>query len=601
MIHIQDWVHRLEEGGGLRLLRPVLLGLVLLGIVVSYNLRGFHDLSNPEAMDAAQVARNVAQHRGFSTLFIRPFSVYLLQHAAEDRLGPTPAGDTTDRAQVRGLHPDLANPPLYPLLLAGWMKITPADYAVHPGRSIWNRGGSFWVYPPDFFLSLFNQALLFLAAGLVFRLARRLFDAPVAWTSAALFLGTDLFWRFAISGLPTLLLIVIFLLLVGCLASLETGARDNASFGRLAALAAATGLLAGLGALTRYSFLCLVPPVLAFVVLCVPRQRSLLCAIVLLVGGAVITPWLWRNYHLSHTLFGTAGFAPIEMTPQFVEFRLQRSLKPVISSWDGYQVWFKTLKNTRALLQDELPRLGGNWVIAFFFAGLMIRFNNPKLNRLRWFVAGCLPLLVFSQAMGRTQISEASPVLNGENLLILVMPLIIIFGVAVFYVLMDQMVLQHPAFRVMLIGVFCTVTCLPMILTFFADRTMAPAYPPYYPPTIQGVANWMHEDELMMSDIPWAVAWYGKRQCIWTTLNTQEDFFAVYDYIKPVRALYLTPETLDSRFLSQWVRASEHSWGTFILETVNRQQIPANFPLRQAPSGFLPEQFFLTDRERWKQ
>ena len=104
----------------------------------------------------------------------------------------------------------------------------------------------------------------------------------------------------------------------------------------------------------------------------------------------------------------------------------------------------------------------------------------------------------------------------------------------------------------------------------------------------------------MMSDIPWAVAWYGKRQCIWTTLNTQEDFFAVYDYIKPVRALYLTPETLDSRFLSQWVRASEHSWGTFILETVNRQQIPANFPLRQAPSGFLPEQFFLTDRERWK-
>jgi len=110
----------------------------------------------------------------------------------------------------------------------------------------------------------------------------------------------------------------------------------------------------------------------------------------------------------------------------------------------------------------------------------------------------------------------------------------------------------------------------------------------------------MGESELMMSDIPWAVAWYGKRQCIWLTLNTQSEFFKVNDYLKPVRALYLTPQTMDNRFLSQWVRAGEHSWGSFIIASTLSREIPRDFPLRKAPTGFLPEQLFLTDWERWR-
>jgi hypothetical protein len=110
----------------------------------------------------------------------------------------------------------------------------------------------------------------------------------------------------------------------------------------------------------------------------------------------------------------------------------------------------------------------------------------------------------------------------------------------------------------------------------------------------------MKDNELMMSDIPWAVAWYGNRQCVWTTLNAQQDFFAINDYLKPIRALYLTPETMDSRFLSEWVRAGEHSWGTFVFGIMATQTTPPSFPLRKMPTGFLPEQLFLTDWDRWK-
>ena len=105
-----------------------------------------------------------------------------------------------------------------------------------------------------------------------------------------------------------------------------------------------------------------------------------------------------------------------------------------------------------------------------------------------------------------------------------------------------------------------------MIFALLPPRVSPLAYPPYFPPEIQRTAGWMKEDELMMSDVPWAVAWYGRHQCVWFTLNAQDEFFALSDNLKTVQALYLTPETMDGRFLSDWMRANERGWGNFIIQ-----------------------------------
>ena len=89
---------------------------------------------------------------------------------------------------------DIANPPLYPVALAGLMKVLPFHYAVDLAATV--PGGT----EPDFLISLFNQFLFFVIIALTFLLARRLFDSGVAWLSAALLLGTELFWRFSMSG-----------------------------------------------------------------------------------------------------------------------------------------------------------------------------------------------------------------------------------------------------------------------------------------------------------------------------------------------------------------------------------------------------------------
>ena len=82
--------------------------------------------------------------------------------------------------------------------------------------------------------------------------------------------------------------------------------------------------------------------------------------------------------------------------------------------------------------------------------------------------------------------------------------------------------------------------------------------------------------------------------------TTHEDFFAINDYLKPINALYLTPQTMDARFLTQWIRAGEQSWGSFILESIVKKKVPDGFPLSESQSGWMPEQLVLTDFQRWR-
>jgi len=609
---LQTIIHQLEQGSGLRYLKYWLLGLLLLTLVIGYNFRAFKDMSTQEAMDSAQLARNIAEGKGYHTLFIRPLSMYLLEKTYADKHGPAPLGDLTDRAQLHSPHPDLANPPVYPLVLAGLMKVVPA-LRYHPaeanpvemgqkGYDPWNHRGHFWIYPPDFWISFFNQVLFVTMAVMLFFIARRLIDSTVAWTSAILFLGTDLFWKFSISGLSTMLLMLTFLGLAWCIMLLEEKGRDESvKPGRLMLLAAACGALIGFGCLTRYSFGWLILPALLFILLFLGQQRLTLSLIVLATFVLVISPWVARNYRLSHTFFGTAGYAIYESTSYFPEHRLERSLNPDLSRVRYDHVFYKFLANTRAIVQDDLPRLGGSWISALFLVGLLMNFRNPTLSRLRYFLLLCLPVLITAQALGRTQLSDDSPVINSENLLVLLAPLVIVFGVLFFFIMLDQLELPLIQLRYLVIGGFCVVICLPTLLSLISPRVNAYSYPPYYPPVIQKTANWMKPDELMMSDIPWAVAWYGKRQCLWLTLNAQNDFFNVYDYKKPISAIYLTPVTMDGKFLSQWVRTGEYSWGSFAIESLLKGGLPPHFPLKKAPAGFLPEQLFLTDTERWVQ
>ena len=101
MPHLQELLHKLEVGGGTRYLRRglVVVAVVLLG--VGYNWRAYRNMATQEAMDMAQLGRNIAQGKGYTTLFIRPFSIYLVKKRNQEKQVAPEAGKVAEKYAIK--------------------------------------------------------------------------------------------------------------------------------------------------------------------------------------------------------------------------------------------------------------------------------------------------------------------------------------------------------------------------------------------------------------------------------------------------------------------------------------------------------------------
>src|SRR5437870_5681717 len=108
---IAKLIYKLEVGGGRKYLVWA-VGLLLAAVViVGYSVFDFTNMKAPEAMDSAQLARNIAEGKGYTTLFVRPLSLYLVKERNQKKFG-TPSPETrADYSRIREAHPDIANPP----------------------------------------------------------------------------------------------------------------------------------------------------------------------------------------------------------------------------------------------------------------------------------------------------------------------------------------------------------------------------------------------------------------------------------------------------------------------------------------------------------
>ncbi len=586
-MRLQEWIHRMELGAGAKYVRwfGILFGFAMLA--VTYDSLCFRNFTNAEAMDMAQLGRNISRGEGFITKCVRPLSMGLTKKMRADR-----------KALLEEGHPDLSNPPVYPMLVAGVLRMTP-----DPGDLLALK--RFNIYKPNLYIAILNQVLFGLGALLVFRLALRWFDRPVAWMSAVLFVLTEFYWRFTVSGLSTMLVMDLILLLGLFLSHFEQQARENAAPSALLKSALAIGAVTGVAMLARYSAGWVILPVLLFVMIWAGPQRWRAGGAVFAAFAIVAGPWVVRNVMASGLPFGTATYAVVEGTPAFLADSVPRSFEPSFEGLPG-QTWIifvtvihKGINGLREAVTSELPRLGGNWLWGFFLAGLLVRFKGANLNRLRWFVMSALVLMILVQAFGRTHLTAESPDINSENLLVLFSPFILIFGVGVFFVLFDSLAMPSAAWRAGALAVAVTVISLPLLLVFLPPRPPANSHQ-YYPPRIQQLSRYLDPDELWMSDVPWAVAWYGERQCVWLTLNAGADFFEVNDFHKTVNGLYISTRTGDAKFVSNWMWGPDRGWVQLLLQTFVAQQVPPGFHLRHSPEGlFTLGELLLTDRDRW--
>src|SRR5581483_6666596 len=105
--------------------------------------------------------------------------------------------------------------------------------------------------------------------------------------------------------------------------------------------------------------------------------------------------------------------------------------------------------------------------------------------------------------------------------------------------------------------------------------------PPYVPPYIAilgggGTEGFTNPDEIIASDMPWAVAWYADRESVWIPYHI-DDFMDMHDYNRlngALVGLYLSPITGDARFFSDVVKGEYQEWSSFILRNVDTQNFP---------------------------
>ncbi len=614
MQSLQNLIHKLEVGEGRRYVAITAGILIFLGVLALYNLREASGFASIEAMDNAQVARNLAEGRGFSTYFLRPLSLKIVGERRKEV--------REDPMMLDGDHPDLANAPLYPCLLSAAMKVLPFDFKISPFQA-----ERFRRFQPEVLIGAVNQIFFILSAVVLFRLAKRLFDAPVACFAVVVFLGTDILWRFCFSGLSTNLAILLLLLLVSCLVKMESrreaegtkeGATDSArNFYFYFGMSVVCGLLLGCLMLTRYSLGWLAIPVAGFFVFYLPGKRLLTIGVALLVFGIVVMPWLGRNYQLSGHFWGTAGYAHWQDSARYPDTHLERTLQGELSSVSLRGKIQKLLANSGEIIENELPKLGGSLLSAFFWVGLLVPFENRRLNRLRIFAVLALITLTVAQALGQTHLSRHSPEINSQNLVILLLPLVYVFGAGLFFLLLDRLKLSFFGAQYYASFLVAFLACLPLIFRFLPPRDNPIVYPPYSPHHIQQIGHWFEADELIMSDMPWAVGWYGGRKCLWLTQSPDSldddddfsDFYAIHDVHKSINGLYLTPITTNSNFLEEVILNSTATgvWGRLYMDVYldsrrkrRSDPLPKGFPLQYAADkGFLPDQLFLTDWQRW--
>lgn len=577
----QEFIHWLEQGAGKRGLvaAALVVGALLLTSVFSW--KQFHGPPNEWTLQQVELGRQLAQGQGFTTRVNYP-QTYAVMKARGMPLSETQ------------LYPELHHAPLYPLVLAAVFKLAPA--------SIWTHVPSppnGWA--PDYLVLAVNLALFWLAAGLVWRLAHRLFDARVAWLAALGTVVSVTLWQqtVVVSGLPLLVVLVLAAFLV--LAAGEEAWAEYPAFGRALALrVGALGALGGLLFLTEYST-GLVALVFAGYLAWRVRGAARWPALGVFAGVflLLVAPWLARNLAVVGHPLGLAwqnlALKADDITALPATARNTATDEAI--GLDVKKLGNKGLTGMERNLKERIWSGGGLLFTAFFVAGLAYSFRHGPTNRVRGCFAVTLLVLLAAQPFFS---SGESPRLPAYYLA----PPLIVFGAGFFAVLVSSQSALAPHWR-WVAGGLLVLQALPLVRDCLEPRKVHFYYPPYFPNLFmelqRDTAARFQRGVAIAADVPAGTAWYGQQR-VWSKPERLRDFYEI-TVQQPIGALLLTPVTLDRPFFTELAARREDAirtlsdtggWGAVYAGLVTRR-MPANFPLNGTPQRLTENMVLLVD------
>jgi hypothetical protein len=492
------------------MIRRALFLLLLVGVTYYFLGVDFRGLSHAKGMDQAQIARQIASDKHYSTLVIRP-----LAYAQVDRQMKLTEGPGAAPSFMDGI-PDTYHAPLNPIL---------NSIPLGMFRSTWKMDAKQVLYTPDIIVAGVSMLLLLSSIGVSYLLVSRIFDARIGGVTALLLLLCEGLWRFSQSGLPQMLMLFLFSFATYFLYK----AVENARAGRPVLLwMALTGAFFGLLAMSHW--LAVWPFIgLVFFVAFYFQPRGV--ALLVLIGVfLLITMWwpLFNNMRYTGNPLG-AGlylfYAGMGGTAD--ELTLMRDLEQTAGglNFDGFIA--KMVGNSVAQLSDLYNYMGGIIAAPLFFLALLHPFRRQEIADFRW----CVLLMWLFAVVGMT-LYGLKPFGDGptedrtdpNNLHVVFLPLMTGYGLAFLAVLWNRLdIPQHvPAVRNGHFILAVAISALPFVLQLplrilraMSGVDLARVHYPYYvPQALATMGKMVPANEAVVTDIPWAVAWYMNRAAV---------------------------------------------------------------------------------------
>lgn len=569
---LHDIVYSIDTGTGLKIIRVSLYVLFLLIVVMIYTATQFRGLKSEEAMDYAQLGRNISLNGGLVTKCVRPVSMWKM---SQRNPGENP--------QIGG-HPDLFHPPAYPAVLAVgfkfFEKVGLSPFSIPEGSRSSTMPAEQWVILPV------NHLFTILTGWLVFMLGKRLFSREIGFLGMTIYYLSNVAWKDSISGLNISMAGFFVVASVYSMVVAMLNRRDRDSTASWAIPFVLSVVFSAIAFLTRYITCAAVPGIALFAWLMSGRFRGGTRYAVVFLGLylVMVSPWLYRNYHISGNPMGMAGDTSLVDTGKYPDKAFERELHPSFGAGTfTAELKKKWVMNYSEKYATVIPGMGGGVLMAFFITTFFYTFVRPQVNYLRSSIGIGIVLTVFIAGF----FSESS-----VDMIHVFWPFVILYGLAFFYILIDRLDLGVRLYNLGLKCLIVVLAGIPLGLTLMPPHGNHP-YPPYFAPIIAQVSNMLTPREVMCTDMPWATAWYGDRVSILLPKDL-DDFYEINDYKQYISGMYITTITKNKPFVKELLDGPEKSW-----LPVLSGRTPPDFPLKQGVALNRQDQIFLSDRDRW--
>jgi 4-amino-4-deoxy-L-arabinose transferase-like glycosyltransferase len=486
-------------------IRRLLLGAVaVIGpviLLVYYYCMLFPGLTNPDALDLAQVGRNLASGKGFTTFLLRPLA---LTH------GHNPLAQ-----------PDVVHGPLFSFCLAIAFNAFGARDNVAAGVS-----GLFFL----------------LTIPVIYRLGKRLYGERAGTVAALVFTLSALSLEYATSGLHLTLGIFLITSLLLTAYSVATYARESVG-GAAATLPKATlaltGALTALLYLTDPLFFWVIPATGITLLRLLRRQQRGLAAVWLFLPVMLLAaPWMVRNGILTgNPIFGLRG-AELWMNTRhnFPGMSAYRMLPAEVRPQPGvYDDILRKVALGIGTVLSTWPSVSGNWMLVFFLPSLLFPSGDAAANAVRRVLVSCF----LTVACGMLFFQIQMPIL------VTFVPGMLIFAVG-YLMSLVRLAKLSPGVAQRLTALLTVVLLYPLFSALaLVDK---PAGIPERNAALI-LAKLTRPDEVVLSDQPWTVAWYTDHPVVLVPY-TETNVADIRQQFPGVRWL----------FLSQAVTASGREW-----------------------------------------